>query len=488
MSVNGVVPLNVNKVNRNNVVNEVGVHSRRHDKQDMDTANTGRWRRDGFDSAPALDHYNNYSKNGTLMVNVTDYYKNDATMVSHVDKTDNYDAGGIAEVANDVPMSEVDRLAQALRENEEYMRLISGFRGTQGANFWNLRDIPEWHELGLQLIKDLSSEDYELVQKMLWSHIANVHADEAWRDTQHGLTFFSDAHARSSDGRRNLPLLGSHKNYDLVSIWKNMNAPKNTVNGTLGEVFAHVFHSFLNLNMRVNGSTEAQRTFDPQLIHLEERFGPNATFGNRMSSVADHVNMLFNEARQALPTTDRFSITFNSNFSFNVSGGTGNNSEFLQGILNNAGGWLLSHVIDALFTHRGENGEIPRWLATNHEHDMWRMLAEDFRFEYIQATEEFLEELERVRSAYARKLTEEWLQEQFGFGLDDLLYEDGVLSGRTQEISDVVKSDQRFEQFMYLSRTKHCASIHDALNTPKEKDLSFINIVFENGEFSISYG
>ena len=427
--------------------------------------------KDSYDSTPAVENYNNYSPNGLLHESMyaqqTSYTETPSAtdIVATTDAvTENVSA------ALDEPLSEIDRLVQSLKANEEFMR-ASNDRGV-----WHnsLYKFDEWRELGLHLIKGLSSEDYELLQKMLWTSIAEVH--QIHRDNRH-----------LADMPTLLPLKSSHRQYDLISIWNNMGASINTTAGVMGEALRGTVTRFFNFKMRTEGLSDVERVFLPHIAQMEERFGPDATFGNRMSSVADYVNMRFSEAQQQLRSGERFTFNFNSNFSFNVSGGTGNNAEFLQGVFNNAGGWLLSHIIDVLFLHRGENGEVPPWLATDHEHDIWRIVAVDRGVGFIQASEKFLEELEKIRSAYARKLTEQWLQEQFGFGLDDLIYEDGVLSGRTQEIDNVVRSDRRFEALLYESRTKLCASIYDALNTPRQQDLSFINIIFENGMFSIEH-
>jgi hypothetical protein len=480
-----------NKIDDKNIADEIIAQDKQQKLHEQYSTQPKVYSLDSHDSAPAIEYYNNYSPKGTLYlyasVQQTAYAETlptssvTATAVDVIDTTP---------VNPDEPLSEIDRLVQALRDNEEYMRLINGPHGKSRVGHLDLQHIPEWRELGLHIIKNLSSEDYELLQKMLWSSIVWTHNDEAWRDTPNGLMFFNDAHSRSMDGRQFRPLKGSHTDYDLVSIWNNMGdllEPTNSVNEQLGRDLEFHLRSFLGLKMRAEGLSEAERAFYPRFVDMEERFGPDATFGNRMTSVADYVNMRFSEARQQLNSGERFTFRFNSNFSFNVSGGTGNNAEFMQGIFNNAGGWLLSHVIDVLFLHRGENGEVPPWLATNHEHDLWRIVAEDRGLGFIQASQDFLDELERVRSAYARKLTEDWMQERFGFGLDDLIYEDGVLSGRTQEITDVINNNRVFEQILYESRTKLCASIYDALNTPSEQDLSFISIVFENGVFSISH-
>ena len=159
--------------------------------------------------------------------------------------------------------------------------------------------------------------------------------------------------------------------------------------------------------------------------------------------------------------------------------GEADNAGFLQGVFNNSGAWLLQHIIDCIYTHRGEGGTIAPWMVTSDFNDIWKDLAENRGFGYIQVSDEYLDWFDRFSNAHSIKLTEDWLQKRYGFGLDDLLFERGVLSGRTDEITTLINNDD------WLKRQRD--EIIKCIQLPRDNDISTVNIIFENGRFSIEY-
>jgi len=437
------------------------------------------WKTDAVDSAAHIETYNNYSSAGTHVDKVTAQQSTSTDSLSKVPvASETVDGVEIDPETPNMPQTEADRLAQAFKESEAFVRMMEKH---QHAIMVKVRELPEWRALGSQLIEDLSPKHYEILQKMLWTAIARTHEPQ-WHN-EDARNFGVPVNKWQSKLNRELPLKNNHQDYNLVDMWNGVGLK----NSELMEfTMYNTVTMFFMLKASAGYLDDNIRTFLPQ-VRFGEDSGPDATFENRMASIAEYVNQQFKEAQRTLTATDRFSISLNSNFTFNVRGGSRDSNEFLQDVLNNAGGWLLTRVLDSIFNHRGENGEVPSWLESTGTVDFWRILAEDFGMGFIEASDEYLEWIDRLWTARARKQTDEWLFEEFGFGLDDLTFSNGRLSGRTQEITDVINSDDRFEQYLLSRRTLQSASIVDALRTPPDLDLSFINIIFEDGRFSIIY-
>ena len=488
---------------------------------------------DSFDSAPDFEYFNNYTQNGknhyaaqmqpptseplSAVANievatnaaVTEAQSNDtAAPLSAAASIEAVASAAAAEAqSNDTaePLTDLERAMQALKENEEFIRLSS--RSSQPCTS-NLRNIDEWHELGIQIIKNMSSEEYELLQKMFWSNIRNHLAGtiERLNSLRRGDNpTLSDDHrarqiAEAEDTIRSLSgnIKDSHLDYSLIELWNNnppslgkfvrnactvqhsytwqwhKNMPAEQVKAAS---FRNTMHSFMFQKMRTEGLTEAERLFKPRLAQREEREGPNATFPNRMGSIADYVNARFAEAQRPLPAIERFTITFNNDLTFRVRGGTGDDAEFIQNILNNADRWLMSRVMDSIFFHRGENGEVHPWLQAN---NTWQQIAIERGVGFTELPDEFMNGLPRLSNAHMRHKTEELIQRVHGFGLDDVYIRNGELRGKTDEITAIINS-QRFRDL------HHEGAIRSAINIPREHDLSFFSMTFENGRFTLTH-
>ena len=450
----------------------VSVASEHHIKRNPEYASGAALSADSFGSGPEVEYYNNYAPNGMLYgdMNTQADVSIEPQSAPEAKEPEPTVSQETMSKAADKPMTELDRLVQALKENEEYSSKVNSplAQSGTGVSHLDLCRISEWRALGLELIKNMSKEDYELLQKMFWSTTVSVHA------SNHEL-------------RDKMILKDNYKDYDLVAIWDGMGdysvSFSTSTETTMGTQLRFELASFLSIKMMVDGLSDAERALSPLHALVEKTLGPNTTFTSRMGSVAEYVNTQYEEAKQTLASTNRYTIKFNNDFTFRVHGGTYDNAEFLQDVLNNAGDWLLRNVLDAIFWHRGEGGAVsPLVMAMgNNIYNLLKELAEERGCGYIQASKEYMEWLSKLSAAYSRKNIEDWLQSKYGFGLDDLVYDEKkkVLSGRTEEITNALNND------MWLEREKD--EIIRVMKLPRENDLSTIGIIFENGEFSIQY-
>ncbi|MCL2200515.1 MAG: hypothetical protein FWB75_00990 [Oscillospiraceae bacterium] len=457
---------------------------------------------DAFDSAPTFEYYNNYTQSGK------NYYDLQVQEPLHSElalaNIEAASSAGVEETrpyASAAPMTEIDRLVQALQENDEFMRIHSS------RNRHDLWGFDEWQELGRNFIENLSDEDYELLQKMLWTRmredLVRSINDRQWLNEQvrnyeqfalnwlhkgSDVSFMVEHQVErkqmNEDRIRFLKdnATNSHLELDLVSIWNTPpSADSSVVAGSsfesfLSNNFRTVVNQFINLSMKAGELTDAGRLLNPGAAYTESMQGPGATFSNRMGSVADYVNARFAEAQRPLPKMERFTITFNNDLTFQVRGGTSDDAEFMQGILNNAGSWLMDQVMSSIRFHRGENGEVHPLLKSS---NTWQRIAIDRGFGFIEMPDEFLNGLPKLAAVQHRQATDELIRRVHGFGLDDVYIKNGELRGRTDEITDIIRNDPRFKAL------HHESAIKSAINIPREHDLSFFNMTFENGRFSL---
>ena len=401
--------------------------------------------RDVVDSVPELEYYNNYSKQGLLETNVKE-----------------------PAAEEDPFQTEIDRLVDNLLDNQAFVeftesRILARQRGLLDLNHYDLNGasgdvsyrerFPELFELGHALIL---AADQEQLKKLVWVGISTAQRTQTESDW------------KQIGG--NYDVKDNYQDYDIKNILEYGNIyMRNSV--------YNAYEKILNLKARTEGLSEAEKLISPRVARIEEEYGINATFSNKLSSVAEMVNAQFEKAQKSL-ANEKFVITLDKNFTFNVTGGSADSATFLQTLLNDGGHELLTKFISTVRHHRREDGTVNSWNLTG---TMYKEIGKICGVSTV--SDEYEQALQNMLAAYNRHSLDQLIQRVCGFGLDDLVLRDGAITGKTDELTEKFNANaEKFRNAHYEDPVIKMLS-----SEPTEVDMSFLQMTFQDGKFAILY-
>lgn len=257
-----------------------------------------------------------------------------------------------------------------------------------------------------------------------------------------------------------------------------------------GDQFAEdeVLGEFSNIiyqkSFSAEGLTDVERLLNGRAAKHEA--DSKATFNDRMVPVYDEIKKKFSEKGMVFDTNKIYEFSLDtSTFTFSVTGGTDEENALIEETINydpfsNVYFNPFHKTICALYFHRRDDLSINPWRLQhmrNPEEHAARYGVGSVSAEYNKKMQQFL-------IAYERSDMDKNMHRKYGFGVDDISYQNGQWIGKTDEITKFIEqenADWKFEKYTgdaWLSNTRKYTG------TPTFDAPVF---VFDDGRFRVTY-
>lgn len=361
----------------------------------------------------------------------------------HIEQYNNYSASSNAFIALSLE-EQLINMMDILKSSDAYVTPLDGWPYHSMA----LISTSLFSQFEKLVIKSL---DQDTLKKALWISINSFYAiDDTMWDLKHEM----------------LDYKADYRAYDIDAILNGSNT--------------HMYNQLIAVANSViiqkawrGETTEAERFYNPVAVRVENNYGKNATFANKMQSVADYFDAELIKAGKPSSQDNKFTFRLGSDFKFSVSGGNGGSAEFIADLLNNSKENIYKTIM-SIFRHRSEDGSINSWNTKS---------IPEFVGEYktVYASNEYTNLMNNILRYYDKFNYEELLRTQYDLQLDDFEILDGVLVGKNAKAEDLIQNSEFF-------RNHHVDYISNYLkNELPPIDFTLIEFSLEQGRFSIKY-
>lgn len=206
----------------------------------------------------------------------------------------------------------------------------------------------------------------------------------------------------------------------------------------------------------------------------------NSTFDQKMNRIFDKVRQEFEANGMTFDENKSYSFDLNtSEYRFIVSGGTDEENALIEKVLNtsNYAEDNLLATLGAIRNHRQEDGAYVPWMV-----DSLRCKDAIPIFGIVSVSEDYVQKMDQLYSAYDYCRMDKELKAQYGFGVDALDYRGGRIVGKTPEVQMVIDNDEG--EFMKKTGYAYINLIKNYTGTPEFSEPIFI---YQNGKFQTTY-
>ena len=470
MSVRGL-----ERFNESDISDAVNIRQQRLDKRSSNTSiMTNKPRRDMFErsSDSDIEHFSNYTKSGRHVCNSTVYFRtneqSEAPMlrVKAIAEHETIPSDvSVAATENPaeviVEQSRIDELTKMLKDNDLYMstytdRLIR-FNTYKPDSFIEdempdeFRDV--YVEFGYEVLKAQDQKEFLEYLRSLCSDTCTSKYNP--KNLNYGL---------GNEVAKYLRANGDQFNIDKIIEGNDK---------TTQTVLRQALDTFL-FNRALNGETltASERLYSTYATHAEHF--TTATFSQKMETVSLFVDLEIKKAQQNSLSDSKFTVSLNNEFTFVVSGDDENEARLLQNALNNKKG-LLSYVIWSATYHRSEDGS---YVTMNNQEKV--TMPNNAQNSFTGMSKAYADQLSNLAMAYNKFCVVNDLRDKFGLTLEDFVYADGKLSGKTPDAEAFLFSHE-YREFHYEGPLKAYAG-SSILPT-----LDLISFEYKDGKFAIVY-
>ena len=206
----------------------------------------------------------------------------------------------------------------------------------------------------------------------------------------------------------------------------------------------------------------------------------NSTFDQKMNRIFDKVRQEFEANGMTFDENKSYSFDLNtSEYRFIVSGGTDEENALIEKVLNTSN-YAEDNLLATLGTirnHRQEDGAYVPWMV-----DSLRCKDAIPIFGIVSVSEDYVQKMDQLYSAYDYCRMDKELKAQYGFGVDALDYRGGRIVGKTPEVQMVIDNDEG--EFMKKTGYAYINLIKNYTGTPEFSEPIFI---YQNGKFQTTY-
>lgn len=336
--------------------------------------------------------------------------------------------------------SRIERLRKQLESDEAYMKSpIRDF----------LRN-PVGRELAKEII--LANEDIqEQVAKLSW-----------------------EIDQRAARANPNLHVPASYKDIDVKAAL--LSSDEVAVADILSS-----YDYYLYTKASTFGLTEEERLMGVRYETSE--LAGTGTFDQKMAPMLRKIEAAFEEAGMCFDREKSYSFYLDtSTFDFSVSGGTDEENALIAKVLNTSNYRENNelYVLGALESHRQPDGKYNPWTVERKRSPQFKIGIPVYGISVV--TEEYSQKMKQLGDAHARCKMDQSLKAKYGFGFDDMRYQNGNIVGKTAEITQIIK-DGGIE-FMKNVGFTYIEILKTYTGTPEFPDAVF---TFENGTFQTTY-
>lgn len=230
---------------------------------------------------------------------------------------------------------------------------------------------------------------------------------------------------------------------------------------------------------------DVERLLSGSAASLEKSVFQN--FDERMDSVKNELENGFHEAGYSLDVDKAYQFALDTTtFTFSVTGGTDAENELMESIINthpreNYKFDPLHTTLMALYGGRGNDLSYHPWRVDG----LPSLFKDELLEKYGVATsvpDAYTDKMKQFIAAYRRCEMDKNMKQDYGFGVDDISYENGRIIGKTDEITKAIE-DMGID-FMKKAGFAYIKLMGEYTGTPEFERAVF---VFENGEFKLTY-
>lgn len=370
---------------------------------------------------------------------------------------------------------EVMRLYELLKQNEEYVAQAK--KDTQ---------IPttDWdYPIRTQLVKELLLSDHELMEEFAmytWEH-----------DIEQNL-YYMECNATINT------------NYSLIEVERSYEERINNIRnklhcggeGGIKDVFTSL-EGFLRRKASCTRLTEVEHLVFPMAASNER--AEWYTFEERMKPVMDEVKKTFANAGLVFDSSKNYKFYLDtSGFTFAVTGGTEEENALFASVLNTNS--TSGHVglnpykttINAIRFARPDDMSYTPWELNSRSGNRFAEFNAKFfnmdksirKYGTAEVSANYTAKMNQFLAAYRRDTMDDNLHRRFGFGIEDFSYVDGQWIGKTDEITQLIESMNKYADWDKQIGDAYRNLMREYTGTPVFEKAIF---VFINGKLQLTY-
>ncbi len=346
------------------------------------------------------------------------------------------------------PTTRFGRLLKLLKEDKS-------FTGSHHRNFIS-------HPFARQVVKEMILEDKDLQDQI---------AQDIWTETlEHNIRALKNPNG--SGAPRYLP--STPKGFNIKAMLMGGEESQTEVLVAYSNILTH--------KAQTCGLTETERFFDVHTAELEMRV--RGTFEERMEPVLANIEKGFQDAGKEFDREKAYSFYLDTTtFTFKVSGGTEDENALMEQLINwkgnkNTEKYTFDMAMSAFHYHRAPDLKCNPWLTDKLSY------RDEVVSQYGVANvpRSYTQKMQKLVGAHERYRLDRSMKTKFGFGIDDLCYKNGKLTGRTEAVSKLV--EKAGESFQWEYKSIYFDTLRKYKGTPTFTEAVF---TLENGKFSTPY-
>lgn len=372
---------------------------------------------------------------------------------------------------------EVMRLYELLKQDKEYVARAATTEYIYVGD-WNypVRD---------QLVKELLLSDHELMEEFAmytWGgDIENNLADIEWNAMN------PEPHLQ-------------HRLIDVEPTYEDrINSIRNKLLNGGKEGLQDVFESlegYLSKKANYQRLTEVEHLVFP-LAAANER-NEWYTFEERMEPVMDEVKNAFSNAGLTFDASKNYQFYLDTNtFTFSVIGGTEKENELFASVLNTnpTENYLFNPyktTINAIRFSRPDDMSYTPWALNSRSGNRFAEFNAKFfnmdesirKYGIAEVSANYTAKMNQFLAAYRRDTMDDNLHRRFGLGIEDFSYVDGQWIGKTDEITQLIESMNKYADWDKQIGDAYRDLMREYTGTPVFEKAIF---VFINGKLQLTY-
>ncbi len=232
------------------------------------------------------------------------------------------------------------------------------------------------------------------------------------------------------------------------------------------------------------GLTDTERLLSGRITGIEDRL--MGTFNDKMEPVYAEIKKAFSEKGMEFDTSKTYEFSLDtSDFTFSVTGGTPEENALIEEVINrdsavHAGFKPSSTAIVALYNHRRDDLSINPWNVKSLSYPEKQTAA----YGVASVSGEYNQKMNQFLAAYNRSGLDKHMKRLYGFGVDDISYENGKWIGRTDEITEFIEKENIHFKFEKCAGDSWLKSQREYTGTPVFESPVF---TLQGGRFHVNY-
>lgn len=232
------------------------------------------------------------------------------------------------------------------------------------------------------------------------------------------------------------------------------------------------------------GLTDTERLLSGRITDIEDRL--MGTFNDKMEPVYAEIKKAFSEKGMEFDTNKAYEFSLDtSDFTFSVTGGTPEENALIEEVINRD---PVVHTefnpsktaLIALYNHRRDDLSINPWNIKSLSYPEKQTSA----YGVASVSGEYNEKMNQFLAAYNRSNLDKHMKRLYGFGVDDISYENGKWIGKTDEITAIIEKENIHSKFEKCAGDAWLKSQNAYTGTPVFESPVF---TLKGGRFDVHY-